>query len=135
MKIKDIIKSLKAEDSPIMTVPEHDSIVEFLRKTEKDVTYEQLAKAIGISTNRMLEINQEVSLHWKVKLAPRVLYKSMLSASRTNSEEFKIFFQRPDVDISCLFQAKISDLKKRMRNYDTPQYWFIIDNWKKYRGY
>ena len=95
----------------------------------------QMMSKTGLSKERILEINQEISLHWKDNLVSRVLFKSMLGSSNDNSREFKEFFSRPDVDIACLFMFKIKDIKENMRNLNTPQYLFIKDNWEKYRGY
>jgi len=135
MDILDILGSLKAEDSPIFTVPEHNKLISYLSKQKNDVTFKDIEKNTNIKNERLLEINQEISLHWKDKLVSKVLYKSMIKSGKDESEEFKQFFQRPDVDIACLFMFKIKDIKENMRNLNTPQYLFIKDNWEKYRGY
>jgi len=135
MKLFDIMSKLNAEDAPIFTVPEHDKIVNYLHKQKNDVTFYDVCKHTNITKERILEINQEISLHWKDKLVSRVLFKSMLKSHEDESGEFKEFFTRPDVDIACLFMFKIKDIKENMKNLSTPQYLFIKDNWEKYRGY
>ena len=135
MNIKDIFGKLKAEDVPIMEIPEQDVLQNFMKSTENDVTFAEICRATGIKNERILEINQEISLHFKNNLAPKVLFKAMLSASNKDNEEFEQYFQRADVDLCCHFMFKVTDIKKNMRNLNTPQFVFLYENWKKYRGY
>ena len=134
MDIHKIFGKLKAEDVPIFTVPEHDVICNYLHTLDNDVSIIDISKATGITKERLLEINQEISLHFKDNLAPKVFYKAMMNAGDNDSEEFKQFFIRADVDISCLFMSRVSDIKKNMRNLNTPGYIFLLDNWKKHGG-
>lgn len=134
MNLGDILKKIQAKDHPIFTVPEHDTLVDILKQVDDSITFDRLSKATGITKERLLEINQEISLHFKDKLAGQVLYKSMLS-ERENPEEFEQFFQRQDVEISCLFMSKISDVFEGMTMKGTSTWDFLMDNWRKYRGY
>jgi hypothetical protein len=135
MDLFKIKKSIEAKDIPIYTVNEHDVLVDVLRKQKNDVSIQDICEKTKISKERFLEINNEISIHFRDYLAPNVLFKAMTVAKDDNSETFKMFFQRPDVDISCLFMSKIIDIKQGMKNLETPSYNFLIDNWKKYRGY
>ena len=133
MGFLDIVKKLKAEDAPIKIIPEQNQLQDYLRKQGNDVTFEQISKDTGITKERLLEINNEISIHYRDVIAPKVLFKSMYQVK--DNAEFQLFFQRPDVDLGCLFMSKIIDIYSTMRNYGTPSWNFLMENWKKYRGY
>lgn len=135
-RLGDIVGKLKAEDVPIFTIPEQEIMQDYLRNQEDDsVSMDNLCKETRINQDRFLEINQEISVHFRDKLAPKVFFKAMLKSSEDDSEEFKQFFLRPDVDLSCLFMCKIVDISKNMKTLNSPSYQFYFNNWKKYRGY
>ena len=135
MKLKDILPKLKPEDAPVKLLPEHNVLQEYLREQNNNVTFDKMSKDTGIPKERLLEINQEISLYWKEHLAPKVLLKSMLGTTRGHDTELEMFFLRPDVDLGLLFMSKIKDIYENMRNYKTASWNFLIDNWEKYRGY
>ena len=133
MKIGDIIKKIKAEDIPVKIIPEQEQLQLYLRKQKGDVTFDKISKDTNIKLERLLEINNEISIHYRDNLMPKVLYKSMLNTD--GDTEFQQFFLRQDVDLGCLFMSKILDIKKNMKTKNTPAFSFLMDNWKKYRGY
>ena len=135
MELKKILGKLKPEDAPIKTIPEQDQLQSYLREQEEDVTFDKISEDTSIKKERLLEINNEISTHYREVLAPKVLLKSMMKTNTDNDTEFQMFFQRPDTDLGLLFMSKISDIKNNMRNYGTPSWNFLMDNWKKYRGY
>ena len=135
MDLNKILGKLKPEDAPIKTIPEQDQLQSYLREQEEDVTFDKISNDTSITKERLLEINNEISIHYREVLAPKVLLKSMLKTNIDNDTEFQMFFQRPDTDLGLLFMSKISDIKNNMRNYNTPSWNFLMDNWKKYRGY
>jgi len=131
----ELLKKLKAGDVFIITIPEQEKLQNYLGKQKEDVTFDAISKDTGISKERLLEINQEISIHFKNNLAPKVFYKSMLKTAQGNNTEFEMFFIRPDVDLCCLFMFKIIDIKQNMRHLNSPSYLFLRNNWEKYRGY
>jgi len=136
MNLFDIIKSLKAEDAPIYEIPEQEKLQDYLRKQDTDqLTYKQISIDTGISFERIVQICNELSVFFRDTLAPKVFYKSMLKATKEDKEEFKIFFQRPDVDLALLTLTRNKEIWMNMKKYGTPSWDFMIDNWKKYRGY
>ena len=135
MKLDEILGKLKAEDVPIMEIPEQDKLLNFLRPLKNDVTFEEIKNNTDISIERLLEINQEISLHFKTNLAPKVFFKAMSEAEKDQGEQFQQFFQRIDVDLCCNFLFKILNIKQNLRNLNTPQFIFLKENWEKYRGY
>lgn len=128
-KIKD---KIRAEDVPIYLGGNELKLQEYLRKQKIEVSFDKICKDLQFTHDQILEMNNNISLHFKNKLAPKALYKSMLPG---NKEEFKRFFQRPDLDVCLLMMTKIYDIRKNMKNLDTPAFEFMIDNWKKHRGY
>ena len=134
MKFDDIFKLLKEEDVPIKEFPHQEKLQSYLQQNDDDVSYDDIVKNTGISYDTLLDLHNDISLHFKNSIAPKVFFSAMIHSS-TNNEEFKMFFQRPDVDLCLLCLFKISDTKKMIKNIGTPQYQFLYDNWKKYRGY
>jgi len=135
-RLGDIVGKLKAEDVPIFTIPEQEIMQDFLRKQEDNsVNMDDICKETQINQDRFLEINQEISLHFRDKLAPKVFFKAMMKSGEDNSEEFKQFFLRPDVDLSCLLMSKVVDIRNNMKMLNSQGYQFLFDSWKKYRGY
>ena len=134
MDIFDIFKSLKAEDIPIKTIPEQEQLLTYL-KTVENTSFQEISNHTNITMERLMDINQEISLHFKNNLGPKVFYKAMTEASDDNNEQFKQFFQRTDVDLCCNFMFKIKDIRDNMKNLNTPSFVFLKENWIKYRGY
>ena len=135
MDLDKIYKKLKPKDVPMLTFPEMEKLIFFFKRIDDDITLAEVSKRLDMSLERLFEINHKVGLHFRENLAPKVLFKAMINASKDSNEEFIQFFQRPDVDICCHFLFKVVDVKKNLRNIGTPQYEFMYDNWVKYRGY
>jgi len=135
MGLFDIMSKLHPSDVPILTIPEQEMLQDYLQKQDTDVSIEKICEETDIIKERFLEINQEISIHFRDNIAPKVFLKAMMNSEKDNIEEFKQFFLRPDVDLGCLFMSKIVDIKQGMKNFGTPAYQFYLDSWKKYRGY
>jgi hypothetical protein len=58
----------------------------------------------------------------------------MLNSDK-NIDEFKMFFQRTDVELCMNFLFRITDVKQNLSMLNSPSYVFLYDNWVKYRGY
>ena len=132
MDFLKISKKLKAEDVPVYLGKDEEKMQEYLRKRKIEVSYEKIAKDIKLDKEHVMEIVNNISIHWRDNLAPKVFYKSMIC---NDMKEFKSFFQRADVDLALLCMTMIYDVRKHMKNLGTPAYLLLLDNWKKYRGY
>lgn len=133
MGIFDIMDKLKAEDVPVKTIPEQEQVQLYLSKQKGMVTFDKISKDTKITKERLLEINDEMSIHFRDNLASKVLFKSMWGKS--DKAEFKVFFQRVDVDLCLLIMSKVKEVYDGMKLKHTPQWDFLMDNWKRYRGY
>lgn len=135
MGIDDIISKITPDDAPILEIPEQLQLQVFMRKVIEDISFDEISQLTGIDKERLLDINNEISIHFRDNLASKVLPKALLGANKDDNEMFKQFFIRPDVDLCCNFLFKITDVKKNLRNLNTPTFIFLKDNWEKYRGY
>jgi hypothetical protein len=134
MKLFDDMKKMNPEDLPIYEIKDQDKVLPVLQKVKTSISIDELSKITGLSNERILEINNEMSIHFKDNLAPKVFFKAMLKSTE-DTEEFKMFFQRTDVDLCCNIMFKIEEVFSNMRHLNSPTYLFLKSNWEKYRGY
>ena len=132
MIFMNLFDKIKAEDVPIVLNADEMKLQEYLRKQKIEVSYDKICKDMQMTHKNITDIIHDISIHWRDNLCSKALFKSMLPG---NQKEFETFFQRPDVDLSILCMTMVYDVRKGMKNLDTPSYVFIFDNWKKYRGY
>jgi len=132
MDILKLFKNLKAEDVPVLMDSDMEKLQSYLRGLKIEIDSDKICKEFDWDKDRVLDLLNRISIHWRDNLAPKVFFKSMLNSDMS---EFEGFFKRPDVDLNLLCMTMVYDIRKGMKSLGSPSYQLLLDNWKKYRGY
>ena len=127
-----IARGLKAEDVPVCFNKDEEHLRDYLRGQEIEVNVDKISKNIDMSVDKVNDLLEGCSVHWRDRLAPKAFFKAM---SNEDDKELETFFQRPDVDLNMLIMERVYDVRRAMKNLGSPSYVLLFDSWKKYRGY